>query len=205
VETNPCVGCTTRPRHAVEQSSRRFSAKASRKFLRGGARHRRELVAGQQVVELPLRLGEALLVERVHHVHDAVDGREVVLPEPPRRLVAAEVEGLEPDVADDQLVLVRVQRRLVDLHAVLLEHVQQRRLARVVQAQEEDLGGLVVQAQVRQNVKDPVEEPHGRPGSTAAPTADAWRLAFGSACRTEVRGAAAASREQAEACSDANA
>lgn len=63
--------------------------------------------------------------------------------------MAAEVEGLEPDVADDQLVLVRVQRRLVDLHAVLLEHVQQRRLARVVQAQEEDLGGLVVQAQVR--------------------------------------------------------
>ena len=136
-------------RHAVEQSSRRFSAKASRRFLRGEARHRRELVAGQQVVELPLRLGEALLVERVHHVHDAVDGREVVLPEPPRRLVAAEVEGLEPDVADDKLVLVRVQRRLVDLHAVLLEHVQQRRLARVVQAQEEDLGGLVVQAQVR--------------------------------------------------------
>ena len=119
--------------------------------------------------------------------------------------MAAEVEGLEPDVADDQLVLVRVQRRLVDLHAVLLEHVQQRRLARVVQAQEEDLGGLVVQAQVRQDVKDPVEEPHGRPGSTAAPTADAWRLAFGSACRTEVRGAAAASREQAAACTDAKA
>ena len=95
--------------------------------------------------------------------------------------MAAEVKGLEPDVADDQLVLVRVQRRLVDLDAVLLEHVQQRRLARVVQAQEEDLGGLVVQAQVRQDVKDPVEEPHGRPGSTAAPTADAWRLAFGSA------------------------
>ena len=40
---------------------------------------------------------------------------------------------------------------------------------------------------------------------TAAPTADAWRLAFGSACRTEVRGAAAASREQAAACTDANA
>ena len=203
METNQCVGCTTRPRRAVEQPSRRFGAKASRRFPRGGARHRRELVAGQQVVELPLRLGEALLVERVHHVHDAVDGREVVLPEPPRRLVAAEVEGLEPDVADDQLVLVRVQRRLVDLHAVLLEHVQQRRLARVVQAQEEDLGGLVVQAQVRQDVKDPVEEPHGRPGSTAAPTADAWRLAFGSACRTEVRGAAAASREQPTACTDA--
>ena len=137
-------------RHAVEQSSQRFSAKASRRFLRGGARHRRELVAGQQVVELPLRLGEALLVERVHHVHDAVDGREVVLPEPPRRLVAAEVEGLEPDVADDQLVLVRVQRRLVDLHAVLLEHVQQRRLPSIVQPEEEDLCVLVREAYTQQ-------------------------------------------------------
>ena len=133
-------------RHAVEQSSRRLRAESSRRFPRGGARHRRELVAGQQVVELPLRLGEALLVERVHHVHDAVDGREVVLPEPPRRLVAAEVEGLEPDVADDELVLVRVERRLVDLHPVLLEHVEQRRLPRVVQPEEQDLRRLVVQA-----------------------------------------------------------
>ena len=53
---------------------------------------------------------------------------------------------LEPDVADDELVLVRVERRLVDLHPVLLEHVEQRRLPRVVQPEEQDLRRLVVQA-----------------------------------------------------------
>jgi len=44
---------------------------------------------------------------------------------------------------------------------VVLEHVQQRGLAGIVQAEEEDLAALAVQAQVRQHVEEPVEHPHG--------------------------------------------
>lgn len=58
----------------------------------------------------------------------------------------AQVEGLELDVPDDQLVGVRVERRDVDLDAVLLQHVQQRRLAGIVQSQEQNLRVLVIEA-----------------------------------------------------------
>ena len=42
--------------------------------------------------------------------------------------------------------LTRVRRRLVDAELVVRQHVHQRRLARIVQSQEEDLGILLEQA-----------------------------------------------------------
>ena len=47
-----------------------------------------------------------------------------------------------------------MQRRLQDRHAVVLEHVEQRRLAGIVEAQEQQLGVLVEQAERRQDVVD---------------------------------------------------
>jgi len=60
--------------------------------------------------------------------------------------VAAQVEGLELDLANDQLVGVGVERRDVDLYAVLLEHVQQGGLAGIVQPQEQNFGILVIES-----------------------------------------------------------
>lgn len=68
---------------------------------------------------------------------------------PSRRLVPAEVEGLELHVADDELLRARVERRRVLHHLVVREHVQHRRLARIVKAQEEDLGVLLEEACAR--------------------------------------------------------
>jgi hypothetical protein len=48
--------------------------------------------------------------------------------------VSTEIKGLELDVSNDEFVRVGVQRWNVDLHAVLLEHVQQSRLTGIVQA-----------------------------------------------------------------------
>lgn len=104
-----------------------------------------ELFARQERVELLLGLGEAAPIDGVDQVHDAVDRGEVVLPQPAGRFVAAQVEGLELDVADDELVCVGVEGGDVDLDAVLLEHVEEGRLPGIVQPQEQDLRVLVVQ------------------------------------------------------------
>lgn len=45
-------------------------------------------------------------------------------------------------------------------------HVQQRRLARIVEAQKQDLRALVVEAEVRQDVENPVKEPHDHSGAS---------------------------------------
>lgn len=44
------------------------------------------------------------------------------------------VECLEPDLPDDELVGVGVEGGLVDLHAVLLQHVEEGGLAGIVEA-----------------------------------------------------------------------
>lgn len=82
--------------------------------------HVREFVGGEEGVELLLGLRESAAVNRVHKIHHPVDGREVILPEAPRRLVAAKIEGLKLDLSNDQLVRVGVERWDVDLDAVLL-------------------------------------------------------------------------------------
>ncbi len=46
-------------------------------------------------------------------------------------------------------------------HAVVLEHMQQRRLARVVQAKKQQLPGLLPQSQVAQHAREPIPDEHG--------------------------------------------
>ena len=45
-------------------------------------------------------------------------------------------------------------------HAVVLQHVEQGRLPGVVQAQEEEFAGLLPEAQVGQDVTEPIPEEH---------------------------------------------
>eukprot|EP00413_Alexandrium_margalefii_P049510 CAMPEP_0204610442 /NCGR_PEP_ID=MMETSP0661-20131031/61506_1 /ASSEMBLY_ACC=CAM_ASM_000606 /TAXON_ID=109239 /ORGANISM="Alexandrium margalefi, Strain AMGDE01CS-322" /LENGTH=199 /DNA_ID=CAMNT_0051622253 /DNA_START=521 /DNA_END=1120 /DNA_ORIENTATION=+ len=97
----------------------------------------------KQVRQLLLGLRKACTVCSIHEENDAVDIGKVVLPDAVRRLVATEVVGAEADVLDHQLFCVRVQCWHVRCHAVILEHVKQRGLTRIVKAQEENLRVLV--------------------------------------------------------------
>ena len=53
-----------------------------------------------------------------------------------------------------------MQRGHVLGHAVVLEHVQQGRLARVVQAEEEQLSRLLPEAEIAQHAGEPVPNEH---------------------------------------------
>ena len=46
----------------------------------------------------------------------------------------------------------------MDAHAVVLQHVEEGRLAGIVEAEEQELGALVVEAKVRECVEEPVAE-----------------------------------------------
>ena len=105
-----------------------------------------QLVRGEEGIELLLGLGEPSPIDGIDQIHDAVYRREIILPQAAGRLVAAQVEGLELDLANDQLVGVGVERRDMDLYAVLLEHVQQGGLAGIVQPQEQNFGILVIES-----------------------------------------------------------
>ena len=85
--------------------------------------------------------------------------------------MSSKIECLESDGPDDELILIcararartsatvkrrdaargfgrrtRVQRRLMNLNTVLLQHVEQRRLAGIVEAEEQNLALLVIKA-----------------------------------------------------------
>jgi len=77
--------------------------------------------------------------------------------------VAAEVEGLELDLADAELLRRGVLRRLVLHQPLVLEHVEQRGLAGVVEAEEEDLGLLLPEAERGQHPVEPVPQEHLAP------------------------------------------
>ena len=62
-------------------------------------------------------------------------------------------------------MLTRMQSRLVDCDTVVLQHVQQRGLAGVVEPEEEDLCALVVQAEVSKGAVQPVDKEHGSQGN----------------------------------------
>mmetsp|Transcript_15433 Transcript_15433/g.33774 ORF Transcript_15433/g.33774 Transcript_15433/m.33774 type:complete len:209 (+) Transcript_15433:277-903(+) len=122
--------------------------------------HAGQSVVLEQVGELLLRLLEARAVGRVHEEDDAVNGGEVVLPDAARGLVATEVVGPEADVLDHKLLGVRVQRRHVGRDTVVLEHMEERRLPGIVETQEEQLGVLVAEAKVAEDVPEPVDDEH---------------------------------------------
>lgn len=67
-------------------------------------------------------------------------------------LVTTEIEGREAVVADSQLLGGRVCGRLQDGDTVVLQHVQQRRLAGIVQTEEQELGVLIEKTQRGQDI-----------------------------------------------------
>jgi len=77
----------------------------------------------------------------------------------------------ELDFAHCELLVVRVLGGFQLRHLLLLEHVQQGGLARIVQAQEEDLGLLVAQAKPREHAREPVDEKHRARAAPATPPA----------------------------------
>ena len=105
-----------------------------------------QLVGGEKGIELLLGLGETSPIDGIDEVNDAVDRGKVILPQATGGLVSTEVKGLELDLADDQLVGVGVERRDVDLYAILLEHVQECGLAGIVQPQEQNFGIFVIES-----------------------------------------------------------
>ena len=66
----------------------------------------------------------------------------------------AQVEGGELYIADGEFLRGRVQRGLQHGDAVVLQHVEQCRLSGIVEAQEQQLGVLVREAQVGQDLPD---------------------------------------------------
>ena len=62
--------------------------------------------------------------------------------------MAPEIEGGKSDPVDGELLGRGVEGGHVLGHAVVLEHVQQRRLARVVQAEEEQLARFFPEAEI---------------------------------------------------------
>ncbi len=103
-------------------------------------------IIGQERIELLLRLGETTTIDRVDEVDYTVDGGEVILPETTGRFVSAKVECFEFDFSNDELVGVGVESGDVDLDAVFFEHVEEGGFPGVVEAEEEDLGVLVVES-----------------------------------------------------------
>lgn len=65
--------------------------------------------------------------------------------------------GAKADLANLQLLALRVARRLVRDEFVIAEHVQQRRLAGIVEAEKENASLLVVEAEGRQKAEKPEE------------------------------------------------
>mmetsp|Transcript_91646 Transcript_91646/g.263749 ORF Transcript_91646/g.263749 Transcript_91646/m.263749 type:complete len:285 (+) Transcript_91646:153-1007(+) len=123
-------------------------------------RHGCERLVLEQAGELLPGLLEACTVCGVHEEDDAVDGGEVVLPDAARRLVASEIVRSEANVFDHQLFRVGMQGRHMCRHAVIFQHVQQRGLAGIVKPQEQDLRVLVAQAEVAQDIEEPIDEEH---------------------------------------------
>lgn len=58
--------------------------------------------------------------------------------------ISPNMDGLT-HLPHDKLVLVGVERRLVHLYSILLQHVKESSLARIVQPQEKNLCALVVE------------------------------------------------------------
>ena len=83
--------------------------------------------------------------------------REVVFPKPPRSLVPPEIVCRELDLANHKLFRIGVDSRCVDSDAVVLQHVEERGLPRIVEPKKEDLGALVMKTCRRKRNKKQCE------------------------------------------------
>lgn len=103
----------------------------------------------EKAVKLALDLRKALAVDRIDKEDDTVHLRVVVAPDLARGLMATQIERTEANVAHEDLLRRRHLRRDMQRHAVVTQDVHQRCLTRIVEAEEQDLRVLVVQACVR--------------------------------------------------------
>mmetsp|Transcript_110383 Transcript_110383/g.330130 ORF Transcript_110383/g.330130 Transcript_110383/m.330130 type:complete len:266 (+) Transcript_110383:194-991(+) len=102
--------------------------------------HSRERLLAEKVPQLFGRLGVARPVESVHHEDDRAGHGEVLPPEAAARLVAGQVEGAKAHLTHHDLLRLRMERWLLRYHSVVLEHLKERCLTRIVEAQEKQAG-----------------------------------------------------------------
>ena len=114
----------------------------------------------QQRVQLLLGFGQTALVGRIHQEDDAVYGAAVVAPGLARLEVAAQVVGIEVDVADGHLGLMRVDGAVCLREPVRLKHVEQRGLPRVVEAQKDDVCALLEEPCPRKQTLEKIHHKH---------------------------------------------
>jgi hypothetical protein len=123
-------------------------------------RHGLELLHLKKRVELKLGLSDSFVICRVDNEDNAVELAAVLAPSLPCLLVTPEVIGVESDVADGDLGLVGVDRRISLGEAVTLQHVEQGGLASVVKAQKDDIGALLEEAQPLKGGLEEVQHEH---------------------------------------------
>lgn len=127
-------------------------------------RHRAQRLAGKDRVQLAAGLVEAARVRSIHDEDDGVGRHVVVAPDAARLLMPAEVVALQRGVEQLYLLLRHALRRQVRRHVVVAQHVQQRRFAGVVEAEQQDASGAAKQAKPSQQRPHPIQvpEPHLR-------------------------------------------
>merc|ERR1719263_2461657 len=100
------------------------------------------------------------MVMGIHQEDNAINSGEVIAPELARGLVTAEIIGAETDLPNDKLLRVRVEGRVVRLHAVVLHHLQQGGLACVIEPKEKNARILMVEAEVAEHSVNPIKQEH---------------------------------------------
>merc|ERR1719152_584980 len=114
-------------------------------------RYASQLRDGQQIPKLRGRLIETLPVSCIHKINDCVHIRKVLLPKTTGDLVTTQVKSFECDRTHAQLFHLGMVGRRERLGVAVLQPVQQRRLAGVVQPEEEHLGLNAEQAKTTQD------------------------------------------------------
>ena len=108
-----------------------------------------------QAIQLLLNLWETLAIHGVDEKDDTIDLGIVIPPDLTGGGMATQVEGAEPDLADyDFLGRGHLGGNVLG-DAVVAQDVHEGGLSGIVEAEEEDFGVLVVQAEVGQGVPKP--------------------------------------------------
>lgn len=114
----------------------------------------------EQLLKLSLGFVQAAVLSRIDHEDDTVEGAAVVSPSLACLVVTTKVIGVEANVADGDLCLMRVQRGVGLCEPVALQHVEHSRLACVVEPKEDDVGALLEEAQPLHRPSEKVNDKH---------------------------------------------
>lgn len=106
-----------------------------------------ELRHGENILELLASLLKSIMIGRIDQENYAVDGTGVFAPRLTGLRVTAEIVRVEADIANGHLGLMRMLGRVGLRELVLLQHVQQRGLSRIVETEEDYVGALVPEAE----------------------------------------------------------